>query len=123
MNGSFPQKVNAIGTADKPIKNQDFNDLNPLKRNDVDPEASLQLSTPGGILTRVLYFALPIAGLILFAMLVWGGFEILSGAASSKSKEAGRQRVTAAIMGFFLLFASYWIVQLIQVIFDIKILG
>lgn len=77
----------------------------------------------GSALTRFLnYFAFPIAGLILFVMLIWGGFEILAQSATKKSIDAGKQRITNALVGFFLLFASYWIAQLIEVIFGVTIL-
>jgi hypothetical protein len=107
-----------------PITSEDFDVFNPLKRakkidGAVDPK---DISTPGGIISRILEFAFPLAGLILFVMISWGGFEMLYGASTSKAMEAGRQRVTAALIGFFLLFASYWIVQILEVVFGIGIL-
>lgn len=107
-----------------------FDKLNPLKigaPEDIQQMGASsyadQLSTPGGLLTRTLQYAFPLAGLVLFVMLVWGGFEILMGASTPKSKDNGKQRITAALIGFLLLFASYWIAQLIQIIFDIRFLG
>lgn len=79
------------------------------------------LSSPGGIISRMLQFIFPIAGLILFVMLVWGGFEMLVGAPSKKSTDAGRQRVGAALVGFLLLFSGYWIWQIVQVVFGVAI--
>ncbi len=109
--------------------NQDLEDLNPLSIgggtdiNNAQPSIyKADLSTPGGIVSRLLEFAFPLAGLILFAMLVWGGFEIILGAANKKSVDSGKQRITSAIIGFLLLFSSYWITQIIEVIFGIMIL-
>jgi uncharacterized membrane protein len=80
-------------------------------------------TSPAGIISRVLLFAFPIAGLILFVMLVWAGFQILAGASQgSKSIEAGKQRATTAIVGFILLFVAYWIMQIIEIVFSIQIL-
>lgn len=95
-----------------------FDFLNPLN---LGTRAAL-LSTPGGILTQVLIFAFPLGGLILFIMLVWGGFEILLGGANKKYVDSGKQRITAAFVGFFLLFSSYWITQIVEVIFGVAIL-
>lgn len=81
-----------------------------------------QLRTPGGIVSRILVFAFPLAGLILFLMLVWAGFEILIGAPTKKSIDAGKQRATAALVGFLLLFSAYWIFQIIEQVFGVKIL-
>lgn len=97
-----------------------FDTLNPLRV--LGSPFADQLSSPGGIVSRVLVFAFPLAGLILFVMLVWGGFEIMLGAASQKMVDAGKQRITAAIVGFLLLFSSYWITQIIEVIFGVVIL-
>lgn len=94
--------------------------INPLKTT--GSEQAEQLSTPGGIISRVMEFAFPIAGLILFVMIVWGGFEILYGAADKKSLDAGRQRITAAIIGFVLLFVSYWIIRVIEQVLGIRVI-
>lgn len=98
-----------------------FDTLNPLVISN-SPYAD-DLSTPGGIISRLLLFLFPLAGLILFVMIVWGGFEILAKASDSKKAlDAGKNRITAAIVGFLLLFASYWLVQIAEVIFGITIL-
>lgn len=102
-----------------------FKKLNPLGAGGifgVDAATASQFSSPGGIISRVLRFAFPIAGLILFVMLVWAGFEILSQASTGKSIQQGSQRATAAIIGFVLLFASYFIMQVVEIIFGITIL-
>lgn len=102
--------------------NATFDAVNPLKITQTNPALVQQFSTPGGIVSRILLFSFPIAGLILFVMSVWGGFEILAGAHNKKSMDAGRQRVTAAIVGFLLLFSSYWIAQIVEYIFGLSIL-
>jgi hypothetical protein len=84
--------------------------------------ANANLTTPGGILSALLRYLFVFAGLILLVMLIWGGFEILMGAAEPKSQEAGKQRITAALLGFLLLFASIWIAQIAEIIFGINIL-
>ncbi len=98
----------------------DFEDLNPLRIMDSAYEANF--ASPAGIINRVLLFAFPLAGLILFVMIVWGGFEMVSGATNSKSLQAGQQRITAALIGFGLLFVSFWIIQIVEYIFNIAVL-
>ncbi len=104
---------------------ESFKKLNPLAAGgmfDVNARTAAEFSSPGGIISRILRFSFPIAGLILFFMLVWAGFEILSMASNGKSIQQGSQRATAAIVGFILLFASYFIMQIIEVVFSITIL-
>jgi hypothetical protein len=79
------------------------------------------LSTPGGIISRLLEFVFPLAGFALFIMIVAGGLQILAGATNAKGLEEGKKRVTMAIVGFLILFASYWIAQILEVIFGINI--
>jgi hypothetical protein len=81
-----------------------------------------QFRTPGGMITQVLNFAFPIAGLILFVMIVWGGFTMLSTAATKKSIDAGKQRIMYALLGYLLLFASYWIVRILEMMFGVNII-
>ncbi len=105
-----------------PVTSETLNKLNPLIQEG-DEELALELSTPGGIISRFLgVFAFPIAGLVLFVMLIWGGVEMMAGSATSKSVDAGKQRITTALIGFFLLFASYWIARILELMFGIKIL-
>lgn len=103
---------------------EDFAELNPLEKFGDSAINSQYFTSPAGIISRVLLFAFPIAGLILFLMLVWAGFQILSGAfnGGSKSIDAGKQRATTALVGFILLFVAYWVMQIIEVIFGITIL-
>ena len=97
-----------------------FDSLNPLI-TEGSPVAG-DLSTPGGIVSRFLQFLFPLAGLILFVMLIWGGFEILAKSTQgTKALEAGKNRITAALVGFLLLFATYWMAQIIETIFGIVI--
>ena len=84
------------------------------------PDAALY--TPKGIIGKLLPYLLTFGGLILFVMIIWGGFEMLSGASDPKSQEAGKQRMTAAVIGFILLFASYWLAQIVQAVFGLSIL-
>lgn len=101
---------------------ENFKQLNPFRLLNVGADIERSFSSPGGIITRTLAFLWPLAGLALFFMLVWGGFEILSKANDAKAMEAGKQRITMAILGFVLLFASFWIVQIISWIFGLSIL-
>jgi len=99
-------------------------ELNPLVFMGANPELhdNGRLNV-AGLINRALSFIFPLAGLVLFLMLVWGGFEMLTGAASKQNLDAGKQRITAALIGFLLLFVSYWIVQIIEYITGVVILG
>lgn len=77
----------------------------------------------GGIVGTLLPTLLTLAGLILFGMLVAGGFTMLAGAADKESQEKGKKQITSALTGFAIIFLAYWIAQILQVIFKINIVS
>ena len=77
----------------------------------------------GGIINNALPTVLSIAGLILFGMLVSGGFTMLAGAADKESQEKGKKQITSALIGFFIVFLAFWIAQILQVIFKVSIIS
>ncbi|RKY70954.1 MAG: hypothetical protein DRP97_02835 [Candidatus Latescibacterota bacterium] len=85
--------------------------------------ATINTNNLGTILGSLLPYLLTIAGLILFFMLISGGFTMLSGAANQESQEKGKKMITSSLTGFFLIFLAYWIAQILQVIFQIDIVG
>lgn len=62
-------------------------------------------------------------GLIVFFMIMFGGFTIIANAHDSHKIEEGGKTITFAIIGLLVLFASYWIIQIIQVITGVSILS
>jgi hypothetical protein len=96
-----------------------LNNINPLVNY-----GDASLKTPGAVISKALvYYIFPIAGIILFMVLLFGGFQMLTGANDSKATTEGKQKITSAIIGFLLLFAAYWIAQLLELIFGISILS
>ncbi len=85
--------------------------------------ATINTNSLGSIVTSFLPYLLTIAGLILFGMLVAGGFTMLAGAADKESQEKGKQQITSAVIGFVIIFLAYWIAQILQVVFKINILS
>ncbi len=88
-----------------------------------DIAADPALTSPGSILSKLLPYLFVFGGLILFVMLIWGGFEMMGGATNPKASENGKNRITAAFKGFIILFVAVWIAQLAETIFGINILG
>ncbi|MEK9143434.1 MAG: hypothetical protein AAB481_02300 [Patescibacteria group bacterium] len=65
-------------------------------------------------------FIFAFAGIGLLLMLLSAGFNFLTSAGDPKKLEAGKQRLTNALIGFLIIFVAYWAVQMAGVIFDIK---
>ncbi|MFC1711025.1 hypothetical protein ACFLZ1_00405 [Patescibacteria group bacterium] len=62
-----------------------------------------------------------IAGIILFFLFIGGGFAILASGDNPDQKGNGAKAVTGAIVGFIIIFASYWIIQIIEKLTGVKI--
>lgn len=64
-----------------------------------------------------------LAGVLLFILLIFGGLQVIVKAGAGEPEAAGRGKnaVTAALIGFALILAAYWIVQIIEYITGIKI--
>lgn len=77
----------------------------------------------GNVVNTLLPPAITIAGIILFGMLVFGGFTMLAGAADKESQEKGKKMITSALTGFVIVFVAYWLAQILQVIFKINIVS
>src|SRR3989338_9613020 len=60
-----------------------------------------------------------VAGILLLAYLIWGGFDYLLSMGDPKKAEMGKTKITQAIIGFFIIFAAYWIVQLVAFMFGL----
>lgn len=67
--------------------------------------------------------ALLLAGIILLFILVGGAFTVISSAGNPDKTQKGSQAITGAIIGFVVIFAAYWIIQIIEVITGVKILN
>lgn len=77
--------------------------------------------TVGGIFSALLPYIYVIAGLILLFMLIMGGLGLMTAAGDPKKVEASQGRITMALVGFLIIFISYFIVQLVEVMLGVKI--
>lgn len=64
-----------------------------------------------------------LAGIVCFVLFLWGGFEWVRGAGSDDRDMIGRGKkiILSGIIGFLIIFSSYWIIQLIETITGVKI--
>jgi hypothetical protein len=86
-------------------------------------EIIYQYSEFGALFNNVLPNVYIAAGLIIFFMILIGGFTIITNAGSKDKVQDGQKIITSAIIGLVVLFASYWIIQIIQVLTGVQILN
>lgn len=92
------------------------------KLNFQGDSASNTYSNAGDLLNNILPNVYVAAGIVIFFMFILGGFKVISSASDSHKMEEGKKTITFAIMGLLVVFASYWIIQLIQVVTGLQIL-
>lgn len=68
---------------------------------------------------KITTFLIPLAGIILFGIIVWGGYDVLMSGGSPDKVSAGKQKITAGIVGFVLLVSSYFMAKLLGYIFGV----
>jgi hypothetical protein len=76
----------------------------------------------GDVFSELLPYVFVIAGLVLLFMLIMGGIGLMTAAGDPKKVEASQGRITMALVGFLIIFASYFIVQLIETALGVKVL-
>lgn len=79
----------------------------------------------GEIISNILPNIYILAGVILFVLLIVGGFGVIMGAGEQNPERAkkGKQAITAALIGFAVIFCSYWIIRIIEIMTGINILN
>lgn len=76
------------------------------------------------LVSLILSNAVVIAAVIFFFLILFGGISIIAGAGQNDPERTarGKKAVTAAVIGFIIVFAVYWIVVFIERLTGIPIL-
>lgn len=83
---------------------------------------SLAGKTPADVINAVIPIIFILAGIILLFILVFGGFTIFISAGNPEKIKKGTGMITSALIGFLIIFAAYWIIELLEITFGIKVL-
>ena len=81
-----------------------------------------QFTSIGGVFGHLLPNLLAAAGLLTFLYLILGGFKYLTAGGDEKAVTSAKDMLTNAIIGLIIIFASWWIMHIVEIIFGITIL-
>ena len=84
-----------------------------LKLSD-DTEVQDKYTSVGFLINLIVRNAMIAASVLLFAILLFAAFRFISG--GKKGAEEARKMIVAAVAGFFIMIAAYWIVQIVKVL-------
>ncbi|QQG44521.1 MAG: hypothetical protein HYW86_01230 [Candidatus Roizmanbacteria bacterium] len=74
------------------------------------------INTIGDVVNRISQFLIPLAAVILFIVLVYGGYQFLLSQGNPEKVKSARAILTAGVIGFILLIISFTLVKLISFI-------
>ena len=75
----------------------------------------------GSVFGVIIPYLFVIAGLILLLMLVFGGISMMLAANNENDLKKAQGTITNALLGFLMLFISYWVVHIVEAILGITI--
>lgn len=76
-------------------------------------------STIGDIINNVVPFVMSLAGIILFFVLMWGGFDYVTSQGVPEKLKTANAKITAGVIGFVLLVLSFLITRVLAYIFGV----
>lgn len=77
------------------------------------------------LVSIILRNALFISGIVLLILLVGGGIAMIAGAGQNNPETSakGKKAASSALIGFAIIFVSYWLIQIIEIITGLSILN
>jgi len=75
----------------------------------------------GELISTILPNIYVVASVILFILILAGGFAVISSAGNPEKKAKGSKAITGAVIGYLLIFISFWIIRLIEFLTGVPI--
>lgn len=82
----------------------------------------LEWTTIGDVFSDALKYVFIFAGLGVLVYLLYGGFQLMISGGDPAAIDEAKGKITNAIIGFIIIFTSYWLIQIIETIFGMTIL-
>ena len=80
-------------------------------------------STIGEVVSALLPYIFGIAGLALFGAIIWAGFLYLTSGGDPKKNEEAKGCFTSSVIGFAIIFLSWWIIRILETVLGISVFG
>ncbi len=75
--------------------------------------------TIGDVINNLVPFVISIGGVLLFFILMWGGYDYVTSQGTPEKIKSANAKITAAVVGFILLVLSFLITRVISYIFGV----
>ncbi len=77
--------------------------------------------TPAFLVNLLVSNIFIVAGIIVFLFIIFAGFKFITG--GKKGAEDAKNIIQTALIGFVIMFAAYWIIQIVALLTGINIPG
>ena len=77
------------------------------------------INTLADLVNILLTFLVPMAGIILFFVIIWGGYDLLLSQGDPERVQSGKNKITSGIIGMVPLVLSFLIARIIGYIFGV----
>lgn len=77
--------------------------------------------TPAFLVNLLISNLFVVAGIIFFLFMIVAGFKFITG--GQKGAEQAKEIINTALIGFIIMFAAYWIIQIVALLTGINIPG
>lgn len=84
--------------------------------------ASKDMPIVANVIAQALKYVYVVAGLMLLIWLIWGGIILMTSSGDQAKMAQGYGKITGALIGFMIIFVSYFLVQLVEVILGAQII-
>lgn len=90
---------------------------------DYGPDTNFKFSggTVGDVVSDLIPYIYVIAGLSMLVMLILGGIKLMTAAGDQAKTKDGYGKITSGIVGFLIIFISYFAVQIVELVLGVKI--
>ena len=92
-------------------------------QNNISIKDANEFQSVGTLISAWLPNVYILGGILVLILIIASGFMWITNAGDIKKIEESQKIQTFAIMGFIFLFASYWIIQIVQILTGVPILN
>ena len=92
-------------------------------QNNISIKDANEFQSVGTLISAWLPNVYILGGILVLILIIASGFMWITNAGDIKKIEESQKILTFAIMGFIFLFASYWIIQIVQILTGVPILN
>jgi hypothetical protein len=83
---------------------------------DINASGIATISNFGCLFQRIISYALGLAGIVLFVLLIIGGFRYITSGGDPKAADGAKKTITSAITGLVVILVAYLVLVLISTI-------